>query len=135
MPGTSSHSTPAPRGTSQVYSMRRVASSLVLGINCTPTPVRGLDILPTPIPNPEHLATIKNPLQTQPTERNHRQNQSELEMQAKSTPSSMVTGSRCIYRFGHSNKIRLILSKGRFMELWMWNRQPFMSAYDLEMVS
>jgi hypothetical protein len=47
----------------------------------------------------------------------------------------MVSGSRSIYRFGHSDMTRLVFATGRLLELYMWNRQPFMSASDLETVS
>jgi len=30
---------------------------------------------------------------------------------------------------------RLVFATSRFLELYMWNRRPFMSASDLEMVS
>jgi hypothetical protein len=59
-PGTRSHSTPAPGGTST----RRVVSSPTCGIVITPTPLRGLENLPTPIPNPKAHAIITNPLQS-----------------------------------------------------------------------
>jgi hypothetical protein len=135
MPGTSSRSTPAPGGTSQTDSTRRVVSSLASGIASTPTPLRGLENLPTPIPNPEARATITNPLRTRATERNQRQRQWQLQPQAVSTPQSVVSGSRSIHRFGHSDMTRLVFATGRLMELYMWNRRPFMSASDLEMVS
>jgi hypothetical protein len=57
-PITSSHSTPAPGGSST----RRVVSSPAFGIAITPTPLSGLENLPTPIPNPEARAIITNPL-------------------------------------------------------------------------
>jgi hypothetical protein len=47
----------------------------------------------------------------------------------------MVSGSRCIHRFGHSDMTRLVFAPGRLLELYMWNRRPFMSTSDLEMVS
>jgi len=135
MPGTSSRSTPAPGGTSQTDSTRCVLSSLASGIASTPTPLRGLENLPTPIPNPEARATITNPLRTRATERNQRQRQWQLQLQAVSTPQSVVSSSRSIHRFGHSDMTRLVFATGRLMELYMWNRRPFMSASDLEMVS
>jgi len=65
--GTSSHSTPAPRGTSETDSTHHVVSSPRSGMASTPTPLSGLENLPTPIPNPEARVTITNPLQTRAT--------------------------------------------------------------------
>jgi len=48
-PVTSRHSTPAPGGTAT----RRVVCSPAFGIAITPTPLSGLENLPTLIPNPE----------------------------------------------------------------------------------
>ena len=56
-------------------------------------------------------------------------------MQAVSTPQSVVSGSRNIHRFGHSDMTRLVFAKGRLLELYMWNRRPFLSASDIERVS
>jgi hypothetical protein len=42
MPGINSRSTPAPGGTTQTDSTRRVVSSLASGIGSTPTPLHGL---------------------------------------------------------------------------------------------
>jgi len=64
-PVTSSRSTPAPGGTST----RCVVSRPAFGIGITPTPLSGLENLPTPIPNPEARAIITNPLRTWATER------------------------------------------------------------------
>ena len=47
-PETGSRSVPAPAGTAQTDSTRRVVSSLASGIASTPTPFRGLENLPTP---------------------------------------------------------------------------------------
>jgi len=47
----------------------------------------------------------------------------------------MVSGSRSIHRHGHSDMTRLAFATGRLLELYMWNRRPFMSDSDLEMVS
>jgi len=130
-PVTSSRSTPAPGGTTT----RRVVSSPAFGIAITPTPLSGLENLPTLIPNPEARAIITNPLRTRATEKNQRQRQWQLQPQAVSTPRSMVSGSRSIHRFGHSDMTRLVFATGRLLELYMWNRRPFMSASDLETVS
>jgi hypothetical protein len=133
--GTICHSTQAPRIPSQTDSKRRLISSLVSGIASTPTPLRGLETLPTPIPNPEARATIANPLRTQATESYQRQRQWQLQLQEVSTPQSVVSGSRSIHRFGHSDMMHLVFEPGRLMELYMWNRWLFMIASNLEMVS
>jgi len=135
MPGTSSRSTPAHRRNSQRDSTRHIVSSLASGIASTPTPLRTLENLPTPIPNPDARATITNPLRMGTPQRNQRQRQCQLQPQAVSTPQSVVSGSRGIHRFGHSDMTRLVFATGRLMELSMWNRRPFMSASDLEIVS
>jgi hypothetical protein len=55
---TSRRSTPAHGGTSTC----RVVSSPTFSIAITPTPLSGLENLPTPIHNPEARAIITNPL-------------------------------------------------------------------------
>jgi hypothetical protein len=134
-PGTTSRNSPAPTRITQTDSMCRVVSSPSSGIASTPTPPSGLENLPTPIPDPEALAIITNPLRTRATERNQRQRQRQLQPQAVSTPRSLVSGSRPIHRFGHSDMTRLVFATGRLQELYMWNRRPFMSARELETVS
>jgi len=47
----------------------------------------------------------------------------------------MVSGSRSIHLFGHSDMTRFVFATGRLLELCVWNRRPFMSASDLEMES
>jgi len=47
----------------------------------------------------------------------------------------MVSGSRSIDRFGHSDMTRLVFATGRLLELYMWKRRPFMRARDLETVT
>jgi hypothetical protein len=69
------------------------------------------------------------------TERNQRQTQWQLQPQVVSTPRSMVSGSGGIDRFGHTDITRLVFATGRLLELYMWNKRPFMSASDLETVS
>jgi hypothetical protein len=130
-PGTSSRSTPAPGGTST----RRVVSSPASGVVITPTPLRGHENLPTPIPNPEARSIITNPLRTRATEQIQRQGQWQLQPQAVSAPRSMVSGSRSMHRVGHSDMTRLVFATGRLLELYMWNSRPFVSASDLETVS
>jgi hypothetical protein len=134
-PGTSSRNTPAPRGTIQTDSTHRVVSSSASSIGSTPTPLSALENLPTPIPNTEARAIITNPQRTRATEKNQKQRQWQLQPQAVSTPRSMVSGSRSIHRFGHSDMTRLVFATGRLLELYMWNRRPFMSASNLETVS
>ena len=85
-PGTSCRSKPVPRGTSQTDSTSHVVSSLASGIASTPTPLRGLENLPTPISNPEARVTIPNQLRTRVKERNQRQRPWQLQLQAVSTP-------------------------------------------------
>jgi len=133
--GRSRRSTPAPRGTLHTDSTRHIESRPSSGIASTPTPLRGLEDLPTPIPNPEARTIITNALRTRATEWNQRQRQWQLKPQAVSTPRSMVSSSCSIHGFGHSDMTRLVFAMGRLPELRMWNRRPFMSASDLEMVS
>jgi len=128
---TSSRSTPAPGETSTCH----IVSSPAFGIAITPTPFSGLENLPIPIPDPEARAIITNPLRTRATEKNQRQRQWQLQPQVVPTPQSMVSGSRSIHQFGHSDMTRLVFATSRFLELYMWNRWPFMSASDLETVS
>ena len=134
-PGTSSRNTPAPSGTRQTDSMRRVVSSPASRIGSTPTPLRGLENLPTPIANPDARAIIPNPLQLRATHKNQRQTQWELQPQAVTTPRSIVSGSRSIHRFGYSDMSRLVFSTRRLLALYMWHRRPFISARDLETLS
>jgi hypothetical protein len=47
----------------------------------------------------------------------------------------MVSSSRRIHRLCHSDILRLVFATGRLLELYMWNRRPFMSASNLETVS
>jgi len=47
----------------------------------------------------------------------------------------MVSASRCIHRFGHSDMTRLVFAISTLLELYMWKRRPFMSASNLETVS
>ena len=61
--------------------MRRVVSSPASVTASTPTPLTGLENLPTPIPNPEARAIITNPLGTRATEKNQRQRQWQLQLQ------------------------------------------------------
>jgi hypothetical protein len=61
-PGTSSGNTPAPSGTIQTDSMRRIVCSAAFGMARTPTPLSSVEKLRTPIPNPEARAIISNQL-------------------------------------------------------------------------
>jgi hypothetical protein len=70
-PGTCSHSTPAPGGTSTHH----VLSSPASGIVITPTLLRGFEKLPARIPNPVAHAIITNPDLTRATEKKQRQGQ------------------------------------------------------------
>jgi len=130
--GTSSHNTVAPGETSEEDLTRHVVSSLASPIASTPTPLSGLESLPTPIPNPEAPTIITNPLQTRATAKNQRQRQWQLQLQVVSTTQSVVSSSRRILRLGHSDMTRLVFGTGRLIELDMWNRRPCLSASDLE---
>jgi hypothetical protein len=70
-PVTSIPRTPAPG----VTTMHRILSCPVFGIAITPTPLRGLKTLPTPIPNPDAQQAITNPVRTRATEMNQRTRQ------------------------------------------------------------
>jgi len=133
-PGTSSHNTPAPCGTSQTDSTCHVVSGPASGIASTPTPLSSLENLPTPILNPEVRAIITNPLRSRATEPNQRQRQWQLQTQAASAPRSVVSSSCSIQWLGHSNMTCHVFATGRLLELYMWNRRPFMSASDMETV-
>jgi len=133
--GTRSRNTPAPSRITQTDSTRRVVSSPASGIASTPTPLSGLENLPTPIPNPEARAIITNPLRMRATQTNQRQWQCQLQLQEVSTPETMVSSSRSIHRFAHSDMTCHVFPMGRLLELYMWNRRRFMSASDLETVS
>jgi len=135
MPGIHSCSTPAPGAISQADSTRPIVPSLASGIASTPTPLSGLEILPTSIPNPEACATNINPLRTPATEWNRSQRKWEFQPQVVPTTQWVVSGSRSIHRFGHSDMMRLVYAKARLMELIMSNRWPFMRASHLEIVS
>jgi len=117
--GTSTCNTPAPSGTIQIDTMRRVVSSPASGIASTSTPLSGLENLPTPIPNPEDRGIITNPLRKWATERNQRQRQWQLQTQAVSTYRSVVSGSRSIHRFGYSDMTHLVFAMGRLLDLYM----------------
>jgi hypothetical protein len=132
MPVSNSRSPPEPGGTLQTESTGGVVSSPAFGIASTPTPLSGLEILPTTRGNPETHAIITNPLRTQATQRNQRQRQWQLQLQTVSTPRSMVSGSRSIHRLGHSDMKRLVVEMGSLLELFMWNRGSCMSASDLQ---
>ena len=133
--GTSRHGTPAPGGISLTDSTCHVVSSPASSNASTPSTVSGPENQPTPIPNPEARAIINNPLRTRATEMNLSQRQWQLRPQTVSTPRSMLSSSCSIHRSGHSDMTWLGFETGRLMELYMWNRSPFMSASHLEMVS
>jgi hypothetical protein len=58
-----------------------------------------------------------------------------LQPQEVPTPRSMVSGSRSIYRFAHSDMTRLVFATGRLLELDIWNRRPFFCGSDFKTVS
>jgi len=133
--GTCSRITPAPNRTLPTDSTRRVVSSPASGIASTRSPLSSLENLPTRNSNPEAHALIRNQLRMRATERNHRLRLWQLQWQAVSTPRSVVSGSPSIHRLCHSDLTRHIFATGRLLELYMWNRRPFMSGSDLETVS
>jgi len=133
--GPSRPSTPAPIVISQTDSTCCVVSSPTSCIAITSTPLSGLENLPILIPNPEARPIITNPLRTWATEMNQRQRQGQLELQAVSTPWSVVSGSKSIYQCRHSEITRLVFATGRLLELCMWHRQPLMSATNFEIAS
>jgi len=134
-PGTRSGNTPVPSGTIQTDSTHLVVSNPASGIASTTTALSSLENLPTPIPNPDARAIITNPLRTPATEKNPRKWKWQLQPPAVCTPWSMVSSSRSIHRFGHSDMTRLVFATGRLLDLKIWNWRPFTSASDLEMVS
>jgi len=134
MPDTSTCSKPPSAGTSQTDSTHRIVSSPPSSIAITPTPLSSFETLPTPIPNPVACVIISIPPQIWATDRNQRQRQWQLQPQGVSTPQSLDYDSLSIHYFVHSDMTRLVFATGRLLELYMWNRQPFMSASDLEMV-
>jgi len=134
-PGTSNRNTPVRSRTIQTDWTCRVVSNPASGIASTPTPLSSPENLPTPIPNQEAREISTNPLRTRATENNQRQRQWQFQSQAVSTPRSMVSGSRSIHRFGHSDMTRLVFATGRLLELYMWNKWTFLSASDLETVN
>ena len=135
MPDTSSRNTPALKGISPTDWTLHLVSGLASGIATTPTSLGGLENLPIPIPAPEARATIRNQLRLQATERNHRHRQWQLQPEPLSTPQSVVCGNASNHRFGHSNMTRLVFAMVRLMDLYIWNRLPFINASDLEMGS
>jgi hypothetical protein len=126
-----SHTTPVPGGTSTYRVLSRPASSIAI----TPTPLTGLEILPTTISHPQARAIITNPLRTHATKMNQLQRQCQLLPQGLSTPRSMVSSSYSIHRFGHSDMTWHVFAMSRLLEIYMWNRWPFMSASNRETVS
>jgi hypothetical protein len=134
MPGRSCAYTPAPRATSQADLTHLVVSSTSSPTVGAPTPVRRVEYLPTPISNSDVNPIITNPLQRQATERNLNPRPWQIQLQALSTPRSMVTGSCSIHWFGQSDITRLVLSIRRSLEIYMWNTQWVMSVRDSEMV-
>jgi len=58
-----------------------------------------------------------------------------LQPQVVSTSSPLFSGSRSIHGCGHSDMTCLVLSMGRLLELYMWNRWPSLCASKMQMVS
>jgi len=133
-PGRSSRNTPTPTAITQTDSTHHVVSSPASVIARTPTPLSGLENLPTPIPNPKARTIITNPPRKPAAERNQRLRQCQLQPQAVSTPRSVVSGSRGFHQLGHSDMKRHVFATCMLLELYMWKRRPFISASDLETV-
>ena len=133
--GTSSRSPLTPGVTSQTDWTHSGVPSPASGIAGTPTPIGGREHLPTVIPDPEARAISTHPLRTRSTESNQRETQWHLQPQAESIPPSVVSGSRSLHGFGYSDMTRTVFPTGRHLELYICNRQLFMSASDLAMVS
>jgi hypothetical protein len=133
-PGTSSRNTTAPSGGIHTDSMCHVESSPASGIASTPTPPCGHPNLPTPIRNAEAQAIIAHPLQSRATEKKHRRRQRQFPLQAVCKPRFIVSGSRSFHRFGHSERTCLVFVKSRLLGLYIWNRRPFLSSSELQMV-
>jgi len=105
------------------------------GSAITPTPLSRHENLPTPIPNPEAHVIMTDAPQTRATEWNQRHQKWQLQLQAVSTPWWVVSGSHCIYQFGHPGMTRLVFATGRLLDLAMWNRRQLKWASDMDQVS
>jgi len=66
---------------------------------------------------------------------NQRQRSCQFQPQAVSTPRLMVSRIHNIHRFSHSDMMHVVFATSRLLELYILNRQRFMSASNLEMVS
>jgi len=135
MPGSSSCSTLAPGGTSQTDSKSCNVSCPASGIVISPTHLSSLENLTPPISNPEAGVIMTNPLRMRVTEKNHRHRQWKLQPPVVLTLRTMVSSSHRIDWLGHSDMTPLVFATGGLLELYMWNRWPFMSAKNLETVS
>jgi len=133
-PGTGNRSTPAPWVTSEPDSTRCIVSWPSSGIASTPSLLSGLEYMPTPIPNPDASAMITDPPRMWASEKNQRQRRGQLQLQAVSAPWLLVSSSHSIHRFGHWEMMCIVFATGRLLNLYLWHRQPFMSASNLEMV-
>jgi len=132
---TTCHSTPAPRETSKTDWMHCILSRLACGIASLPTHLSGFENVPTAIPNPKACATITNPPPTEAIERNDRKRQWQLQLQAVSTPRSVVSGSLSVHYDVNTDMVLLVLAMSRLMQLNLWNTELLISASDLEMLS
>jgi hypothetical protein len=101
----------------------------------SPTPRRGLQNDGTPVPHVDARASITNPLQRKQGRLEQRQwSDSPSHPQAASTPLVRIVGDRSIHRFGHSDMTRMVNHTSRYVELYMWTKQPFMNGEELETV-
>ena len=58
-----------------------------------------------------------------------------MQLQAVSTPQSVVSGSGSIHRFVQSDITNLAFATGRLLEPWISSRRQFVSASNVEIVS
>jgi len=130
-----SHSRLAPEGTSQRDSTCRIESSPTSSVASTLTPLSSHANLISLIPDPEDCTIITYPLRTWATEMNQRQREFPLPPQVVSTPQSVVSSSRSIHQFGHSDMTHLLFATCTLLELYMGNSWWFMSASNFEIVS
>ena len=112
-PGNNNYHPPGPSGTLLTDLSCHNVSSPVSRIASTPSPLSRLENLPTAIPRPEALAIITNPLHMRATETYQRPKQWQVQLQARSKPRSMVSGSHSIKQFGHSDMTQFIFKQSR----------------------
>lgn len=132
-PGRSSCRSPDPGAAAIALSTCCVISCPTSVIAIGPTPQIYLEYLPTPIQNPKSHAIITTPVQTWSTDTNLRKRQWQCPLQAEFTPWSKVCGDPSIHWFGPSDVPRLVFATPKLLNLYMSNRQPFMTVRDFGM--